>query len=104
MRKKCFQVEPGFFLALSVSVPSSRKPGKEGEQVEWRPEDVSDAVLLAVLQRAYDMFHLFQGELSALEAARGHAGVREATDHFFTRYLATLRLEGAGHIAIAGSN
>jgi len=90
------QVEPGFFLALSVSVPSSRKPGKEGEQVEWRPEDVSDSVLLAVLQRAYDMFHLFQGELSALEAARGHAGVREAADHFFTRYLATLRLEGAG--------
>ena len=33
LRKKCFQVEPGFFLALSVSVPSSRKPGKEGEQV-----------------------------------------------------------------------
>ena len=29
-------------------------------QVEWRPEDVSDSVLLAVLQRAYDMFHLFQ--------------------------------------------
>ena len=28
-----FQVEPGFFLALSVSVPSSRKPGKDGEQV-----------------------------------------------------------------------
>ena len=28
--------------------------------MEWRPEDVSDAVLLAVLQRAYDMFHLFQ--------------------------------------------
>ena len=76
-------MEPGFFLALSVSVPSSRKPGKEGEQVgiiitcnfmsgeistekndivkvEWRPEDVSDSVLLAVLQRAYDMFHLFQ--------------------------------------------
>ena len=29
-------------------------------KVEWRPEDVSDSVLLAVLQRAYDMFHLFQ--------------------------------------------
>ena len=92
--------------------------------MEWRPEDVSDAVLLAVLQRAYDMFHLFQvgtlslqlsgpasfswnqtqGELSALEAARGHAGVREATDHFFTRYLATLRLEGAGGHIAAGSN
>ena len=41
--------------------------------------------------------------MSALEAARGHAGVREATDHFFTRYLATLRLEGAGYIAAAGS-
>ena len=37
-----------------------------------------------------------QGGLSALEAARGHAGVREAANHFFTRYLATLRLEGAG--------
>ena len=101
IRKNVFQVEPGFFLALSVSVPSSKKQGKEGEQVrifflnrlgskmssfvqtismnpvrevachldqhkqkhfqvEWRPEDVSDSVLLAVLQRAYDMFHLFQ--------------------------------------------
>ena len=31
-----------------------------GSQVEWRPEDVSDSVLLAVLLRAYHMFHLFQ--------------------------------------------
>ena len=33
---------------------------KNGSQVEWRPEDVSDSVLLAVLLRAYHMFHLFQ--------------------------------------------
>jgi len=91
------QVERDFYLVLTVTVPSVKKEGKEGEQqVEWRPEEVSDTVLLSVLQRAYDMFQLFQGGLGALEVSAGRVEVREQVSHFYSRYLGTLGVEAAG--------
>ena len=50
-------------------------------KVEWRPEDVSDSVLLAVLQRAYDMFHLFQvGTLSIVKPLHLLARIKSRVD------------------------
>ena len=46
-----------------------------GSQVEWRPEDVSDSVLLAVLLRAYHMFHLFQVHKPWLTSIFSCAGI-----------------------------
>jgi len=90
------QVELGYYLALSVTVPSTRRMSKDGvEQVEFRPDDVSDSMLLAILERAHSMFCLFQGGLESIHEAGGGSAVKEKAEHFYTRYLATLRLEGA---------
>jgi len=91
------QVEPGYYLALTVALPTTRRINKEGiEQTEYRPDDTSDSVLLAVLARAHSMFCLFQGGLGMLYDTGGVSAVKEQTEHFYSRYLATLRLEGAG--------
>jgi len=90
------EVEDNFFLCFTATVPSIKKIGKEGAEVlEFRPEDVSDSVLLGVLERAHNMFSLFLGSLSIiLSSNNGNKEVvRERANHFYTRYLATLRLE-----------
>ena len=84
------QVEGDFFLCLSVGIPHVKKPAKEGggEAVEYRPDDVSDKVLLGILERASDMFSLFCGSLnSVLENNNNNRDVlRERVKHFYTRY------------------
>jgi len=90
------EVEKDFFLCFTVSIPSIKKVGKDGADVlEFRPEDVSDSVLLGVLNRAYSMFALFLGGLEVILDTNngGKETVRERTKHFYTRYLATLRME-----------
>jgi len=90
------QVEAGYYCALTVTLPCVRRLGKDGtEQVEYRAEEVSDSVLLAVVTRAHHMFRLFQGGLAKLHQSGGESSVREQVEHFYSRYIATLRLEGA---------
>jgi len=91
------QVEGDFFLTLSVCVPHVKKLGAKeggGEVVEYRPDDVSDKVLLGILERAHDMFSLFCGGLKyVLDKNNDNRDVlRERVNHFYTRYLATLKL------------
>ena len=84
------QVEEDFFLTLSVGVPHVKKLAKEGggEVVEYRPDDVSDKVLLGILERAHDMFSLFCGGLKyVLENNNNNRDdLRERVNHFYTRY------------------
>ena len=84
------QVEQDFFLCLSVGVPHVKKQTKDGagEVLEYRPDDVSDKVLLGILDRAYDMFSLFCGGLShVLENNNNDRELlRERVGHFYTRY------------------
>ena len=105
------EVEQDFYLCFNVNIPFTRKVGgketKEGPAeslLEFRPEDVNDSVLLSVLDRAHNMFSLFQGGLqSLLLAANGDKSVvREQVDHFYTRYLASLRLEQASLLELWG--
>lgn len=97
------EVENEFFLCFNITlpfikkVPSGVKDKDGGGEIvtEFRPEDVNDSVLLAVLERAHSMFSLFQGGLRhLLSVSNGDRNVlRDQVDHFFTRYLASLRLE-----------
>eukprot|EP00092_Neocalanus_flemingeri_P001140 GFUD01001214.1.p1 GENE.GFUD01001214.1~~GFUD01001214.1.p1 ORF type:complete len:430 (-),score=156.20 GFUD01001214.1:124-1413(-) len=99
------EVEKSFFLCFTVTVPSIRKVGKDGaDVVEFRPEDVIDSVLLGVLERAHSMFSLFLGGLDViLDTNNGDKElVRERTEHFYTRYLATLRLENTSVLDMWG--
>ena len=88
-------VESQFFLCFTVSVPCVRRPGKEGEVVEYRPEELSDKVLLGILDKAHQMFSLFSGGLQyLLEHNQGNQEVlRERVKHFYSRYLTSLKLE-----------
>ena len=100
-----YQTEPDFWLCLTVSVPSSRKQGKDaGETIEFYPEDVNDAVLQALILRSYEMFCLFHYSLSsALERCGGNRSVfMELVQHFYSRYLATLRVENGDITTVWG--
>ena len=88
-------VEPEFFLCFTVSVPCVRRPGKEGEVVEYRPEEVSDKVLLGILDKAHQMFSLFSGGLHYIlqNNQSSREVLSERVRHFYSRYLTSLKLE-----------
>jgi hypothetical protein len=90
------EVEPDYWLCLAVSLPWIRRPAAggcsaagAGEVIEFRPEEVADSVLLALLRRAYDMFCLFNGGLAkALERSGGERPMLSRwLEHFYSRYL-----------------
>ena len=82
------QVAPDFYLCFTVSVPCVKKTSKDGAEVlEYRPDDVSDRVLLGVLDKAYAMFSLFSGGLQYIlrENNNDRDILRERVKHFYTR-------------------
>jgi hypothetical protein len=98
------EAEPDFWLCLAVSLPWVRRPAAAGSSsatsgdiIEFRPEEVSDSTLLALLRQAHDMFCLFHGGLvSALKRSGGDRGMLTRwLDHFYSRYLAALTLDRA---------
>ena len=102
------EVEAGFYLCIVVSVPYTRKQNRDGGEVmEFQPEDVSDPVLVSLVQRAHHMFCLFNGGLElAMARCSDHEVKRhhllELVRHFYSRYLATLRVEEADITAVWG--
>lgn len=100
-----YETETDFWLCLAVSVPSSRKQGKDsGETIEFYPEDVNDAVLQSLIRRSYEMFCLFHLSLSsALGRCGGNRDIfMELVQHFYSRYLATLRVENGDITTVWG--
>jgi hypothetical protein len=108
------EVEPDYWLCMAVSLPFIRRPannnsnnsstgtGSSGtgttvDVIEFRPEDVSDTVLLALLRRAHAMFCLFHGGLGRALARAGGERLQltRVLEHFYARYLNTLAVERA---------
>jgi len=89
------ELETGYWLCLCVSIPYNRKQTEGGEVLEFRPEEVSDEVLLGVLERAHQMFSLFHGGLrKVLDEGLGDMdNLRQKVSHFYSRYLGTLRID-----------
>eukprot|EP00088_Acartia_fossae_P020672 TRINITY_DN2220_c0_g1_i1.p1 TRINITY_DN2220_c0_g1~~TRINITY_DN2220_c0_g1_i1.p1 ORF type:complete len:475 (-),score=112.44 TRINITY_DN2220_c0_g1_i1:487-1911(-) len=93
------EVEKDYWVCVVVSVPNTRKQqskGESGEVIEFYPEEVSDEVLLSMLSRAYQMFCLFNSGLGAALAGRCAGNIKvflELVQHFFSRYLGTLRVD-----------
>jgi len=91
------EVEKDYWMCITVSVPNTRKQNKDsGEMIEFYPEDVSDEVLQSILQRSYKMFCLFHSGLKASLVGRCGGVTKvflELINHFFSRYLATLKVE-----------
>ena len=95
MRSVWKEVEEEFFLCFTVTVPSVRRQGKEGDLLEFKPEEVSDKVLLGILDKAHQMFSLFSGGLRyILDNNQKNRGLLcERVQHFYSRYLTSLKLE-----------
>jgi len=89
------QVENGIFLVLTVSIPWVKKQTKEGDVHEYKPDEISDKVLLGILDKAYSMFCLFSGGVHHILDTKNddREVLQDRVSHFFTRYLATLKLD-----------
>lgn len=94
-RQVFFEPEKDFWMIMTVTVPFSEKITKDNQTVmEYHEEDVQDPVLQAVLRQSYRMFTLFNGSMyHVLSKADGDVKtLQQRLEHFFSRYLLTLRL------------
>lgn len=93
-RQLFFQPETDFWMVMTVAVPYSEKT-KDGQvYLEYHEDDVQDPVMETVVRQAYRMFTLFNGSICyLLEKVNGETkSLKQRLDHFFSRYLLTLRL------------
>ncbi|XP_063221462.1 vacuolar fusion protein CCZ1 homolog isoform X1 [Bacillus rossius redtenbacheri] len=93
-RQLLYQPEPGFWMVMTVNVPAVTKTKDGVEYVEYQSDDVQDNVFRSVLCQSYRMFRLFKGSFGHILSS--HAGdvelLRLKLEHFFSRYLTTLKL------------
>nr|CAD7459448.1 unnamed protein product [Timema tahoe] len=93
-RQLYYQPEEGFWMVMTVNVPSLSKTKDGLEYMEYQSDDVQDNVFRAVLRQAYHMFRLFKGTFNhILDRRAGDVTyLRQKLDHFYSRYLLTLKL------------
>lgn len=94
-RQVFFEPEKDFWMVMTVSVPFSEKTTKDNQTVmEYHEEEVQDPVIQAVLRQSYRMFTFFNGSIyHVLNNSDGDVAVlQQRLEHFFSRYLLTLRL------------
>jgi len=95
------EVEEEFFLCFNLDLPYSKKLANKDSKdaspesvLEFRPEDVNDSVLLAVLDRAYQMFSLFNGGFKhVLGKEDDREKLRGNVCSFFSSYLESIRID-----------
>lgn len=93
-RQLYHQAEGGFWMVMTVSIPFVTKVKDGTEYLEYQSDDVQDNIYLAVLRQAYQMFRLFKGSFTAILSSSGAdvTHLKQKLDHFFSRYLLTLKL------------
>lgn len=92
-RQLFYQPEKDFWLIMTVSIPYVEKTKDGHVYTEYFEEDVQDPIMEAILRQAYRMFTLFNGSIyNVLKTMKGEvSGLQQRFDHFFSRYLLTLR-------------
>ncbi|XP_033735365.1 vacuolar fusion protein CCZ1 homolog [Pecten maximus] len=96
-RQLFYEPEPEFWMIMTVSIPFSEKTKDHSSYLEYHEEDVQDSVYDAILRQAYRMFQLFNGSFSNILAKSNNdiKALQVRLDHFYTRYLQTLKLGSA---------
>lgn len=93
-RQLYYEPESGFWMVMTISIPSVTKSKDGSDYLEYQSDDVQDNVYLAVLKQSYQMFRLFKGSFSSILDCKG--GDVECLKHklesFFSWYLLTLKL------------
>ncbi|XP_006814751.2 vacuolar fusion protein CCZ1 homolog [Saccoglossus kowalevskii] len=94
-RQVFFQAEKDFWMVITVTIPRSESE-KDGQPItEYHEEDVQDSVFRAVLEQSYKMFKLFMGTFTNIIEKTNLDQLIYRMDHFYSRYLGTLRLSQA---------
>ncbi|XP_033106088.1 vacuolar fusion protein CCZ1 homolog [Anneissia japonica] len=91
-RQLFLNVEKNFWMVMTVVVPFTEKLEDGKTLREYHPEDVQDSVYQAVLMHAYKMFKLFMGTIQGILERTNVEQLKHRLDHFFSRYIATMRL------------
>lgn len=91
-RQLFYSPEKDFWIIMTVSIPYSQKQKDGQTYVEYHEDDVQDTVFEAVLKTAYKMFKLFMGPFTNIIQKGNVQNLKQRLDHFFSRYLLTLRL------------
>lgn len=92
-RQLYHQPEQGFWMVMTVNIPFVTKVKDGTEYFEYQSDDVQDNVYLAVLKQSYQMFRLFKGSIMSILTKGGDVlHLKQKLDHFFSRYLLTLKL------------
>ncbi|XP_046370029.2 vacuolar fusion protein CCZ1 homolog [Haliotis rufescens] len=93
-RQLFLEPEPNFWMVLTVSIPYSEKTKDGKSYIEYREDDIQDSVFEAVVRQSYRMFQFFNGTFENIldRAERNVQSLIQRLDHFFSRYLLTLRL------------
>ncbi|XP_064603975.1 vacuolar fusion protein CCZ1 homolog [Liolophura sinensis] len=93
-RQLFLEAEKDFWVIMTVSIPVTEKVSKDGITYnEYHEEDVQDSVFEAVLRQSYRMFTLFNGTFTSILSRTDVNGLQQRLDHFFSRYLLTLKVE-----------
>lgn len=92
-RQLFHEPEKDFWIIMTISVPYTEKAKDGTPIVEYREEDVQDCVYEALLKQAYRMFQLFNGTFYHIlsKNAGDIQSVKQRLDHFYSRYLQTLK-------------
>lgn len=93
-RQLFLEPEPGFWMAMTVSLPFKEKVKDGQSYIEYREDDVQDSVFAAVLNLAYKMFKLFNGTFEhTLQRGGGDVMcLKQRLELFYNKYLLTLKL------------
>lgn len=94
-RQIYFEPEKEFWVVMTVSIPYVEKSKDGSQYLEYHEEDVQDRVYKAILQQAYRMFQFFNGTFYDVLTCNDNdvKVLQKRLDHFYSRYLQTLRLQ-----------
>uniref|UniRef100_T1JG93 CCZ1/INTU/HSP4 first Longin domain-containing protein n=1 Tax=Strigamia maritima TaxID=126957 RepID=T1JG93_STRMM len=96
-KKTCqlyLEAESNFWMILTVNIPFTQKTKDDQVTVDYQSEDVQDNVYQAILKQTYQMFRFFMGPFELnMKTCASITHLKENLEHFFSRYLHTLRLQ-----------
>jgi len=91
-----YRPEPDCWMTISVDLPYSERPGKDGTmRREYHQEDVQDIVLESLLKQSYKMYKLFNGTFTHILERGSREALVHKLDLFFPQYIQSLYIERA---------
>ncbi|ESO10135.1 hypothetical protein HELRODRAFT_185317 [Helobdella robusta] len=101
-RQLYFRPENDFWIVMTISIPTIQKITENGVKIEYMDDHVIDKTYQAVLEKSYSMFKLFNGSISRILSHSDMEALKDRLEHFFNKYLPTLRLNQSDILDVFG--